>query len=65
VFWHGEERPDLIDVSAGLIRAPSGVRAEGWLEWHPNRVSFKELAQDSKLAEALEFGLYEAHERKY
>jgi hypothetical protein len=28
-------------------------------------VSFKEEAQDVKLAEALEFGLWEAHERKF
>lgn len=65
VFWHCDERPELIDVSAGLLRAPSGVRAEGWLEWHVNRVSFKEEAQSRDVAEALELGLFEAHERKF
>lgn len=42
VFWHDKWRPDLIDVSVGLLDAPEGARAEGWLEWWKDRVSFAE-----------------------
>lgn len=45
LFWHDRWRPDLIDVSAGLLSAPEGVRAEGLLEWHTGRVSFAENAE--------------------
>lgn len=57
VFWHCEERPDLIDVSVGLLRSESGARAENWLEWETDRVSFKEDALDQGLMAALELGL--------
>ena len=57
VFWHCDERPDLIDVSVGLLRASEGSRAENWLKWHTKRVSFKEHAFDSTLAAELERGL--------
>lgn len=42
VFWHCDFRPDLIDVSVGLLRAREGARAESWLEWWTDRVSFDE-----------------------
>lgn len=57
VFWHCEERPDLIDISVGLLRAKSGARAEDWLDWETGRVSFKEEALDQELVTALELGL--------
>ena len=57
VFWHCDERPDLIDVSVGVLRAKSGARAEQWLEWWTERVSFEEDALDRKLVEALADGL--------
>lgn len=57
VFWHCEERPLLIDVSLGLLRARSGARAEDWVEWHPGRVSFSEMAVDPMLIRQLEVGL--------
>jgi hypothetical protein len=44
VFWHNTQRPDLIDVSVGLLQAPEGARAESWLEWWTARVSFAEDA---------------------
>ena len=43
-FWHCTDRPELIDVSVGLLRATEGSRAESWLQWHKQRVSFKEDA---------------------
>lgn len=57
VFWHCDERPDLIDVSVGLLRAEEGSQADSWLEWWTQRVSFKEDAVDVELIEALEHGL--------
>lgn len=57
VFWHCEERPDLIDVSVGLLHASSGVLALDWLEWHTGRVSFAEEAQDQELVNDLEVGI--------
>lgn len=47
IFWRGRHGgPSLIDVSAGLLRAESGARAEaeGWLQWWKGRVSFAEEA---------------------
>ncbi|MCJ1392190.1 hypothetical protein MMC18_005057 [Xylographa bjoerkii] len=57
VFWHCDERPDLVDVSVGLLEARSGARAEEWLEWCTGRVSFQELAQNKALIEKLAVGL--------
>jgi hypothetical protein len=57
VFWHCDERPDLIDVSVGLLRANEGSRAMKWLDWWMERVSFKEDAIDTELMDALESGL--------
>ncbi|RYP15929.1 hypothetical protein DL765_005415 [Monosporascus sp. GIB2] len=42
VFWHARWRPDLIDVSVGLFDAPEGSRAEKWMDWWSERVSFIE-----------------------
>lgn len=56
VYWHCEERPLLIDVSVGLLRA-NGARAEDWLEWATGRVSFAELAVQPDLLRRLEEGL--------
>ncbi|KAI1251626.1 hypothetical protein MGN70_006194 [Eutypa lata] len=42
VFWHDKWRPDVIDVSVGLLDAPEGARAENWLDWWTGRVSFIE-----------------------
>ncbi|OIW30681.1 hypothetical protein CONLIGDRAFT_287831 [Coniochaeta ligniaria NRRL 30616] len=44
VFWHNKERPELIDVSVGLLEATEGARAESWLVWWHERVSFAEEA---------------------
>jgi len=57
VFWHCEERPDLIDVSAGLLDPAEGARVEGWLDWWTERVSFEEMAVSTGLVRGLEAGL--------
>lgn len=57
VFWHCDERPELIDVSVGLMDAKEGARAESWLEWWANRISFEEAAQNKDLTSRLGAGL--------
>lgn len=59
VFWHCEERPDLVDVSVGLLDPAEGARVERWLDWWTGRVSFEELAVSRSLVGALEEGLKE------
>lgn len=57
VFWRCDERPDLLDVSVGLLDAREGARAESWLEWWTDRVSFEEAAQNKDLISRLGAGL--------
>jgi hypothetical protein len=42
VFWHDRHRPELMDVSIGLLRGTQGARAEAWLDWWTQRTSFAE-----------------------
>lgn len=61
VFWWGAERPDLVDVSVGLIdQSQGGVRAEEWLDWHKDRVSFSEDAISKTVIKGLEEGLHQS-----
>lgn len=48
VFWHDAGRPDLVDVSAGLLDAAEGARAAAWLRWWRDRVSFAEDAGNGR-----------------
>jgi len=57
VFWHDESRPKLIDVSIGLLDAAEGARAESWLEWRTDRISFEEEALNKALISRLGAGL--------
>jgi hypothetical protein len=57
VFWDGDERPTLLDISVGLLDAKSGTRAEEWLEWETGRVSFREDFHNEGLVVDLERGL--------
>lgn len=57
VFYRADRRPDLIDVSVGLLDAEEGTRAEEWLGWETRRVSYGEDAQDKELIEKLTDGL--------
>ncbi|KAH8819449.1 Mss4-like protein [Xylogone sp. PMI_703] len=57
VFWHCGWRPGIIDVSTGLLDPSKGARCESWLEWWSGRVSFREIGNDGRLADALEAGL--------
>ncbi|KAK1953506.1 hypothetical protein LY78DRAFT_474719 [Colletotrichum sublineola] len=44
-------RPDVIDVSAGLLRAPEGAKVGAWLEWWTGRCSFEEEAERGRTGE--------------
>lgn len=44
VFFAQDERPELLDVSVGLLDAPDGARAEGFLSWSFGEIDFKEDA---------------------
>ncbi|KAI6855741.1 hypothetical protein KC338_g465 [Hortaea werneckii] len=55
VFWCGDERPGLMDVAVGLLDAAEGARAEDWLQWRTERVSYREDAVPR--AESLIYGL--------
>ena len=57
VFWHSVHRPRLVDVSVGLLDAEEGARAEEWLGWETERVSFEEEAQNQVLIAGLSAGL--------
>jgi len=57
VFWHGDEAPGKVDVAVGLLDAPEGARAEEWVAWHDERVSFAEMGRSKGLVRGLEDGL--------
>ncbi|KAI0848188.1 hypothetical protein F5Y00DRAFT_94424 [Daldinia vernicosa] len=56
VFWHDRWRPDVVDVSVGLLAADEGARAERWLDWWRGRVSFQEDAGDGRVGGAARWG---------
>ncbi|KAK1658713.1 glutathione-dependent formaldehyde-activating enzyme [Colletotrichum godetiae] len=51
VFWRDSWRPDVIDVSVGLLRADEGARAETWLDWWTKRCSFEEETERGRSGE--------------
>jgi hypothetical protein len=63
IFWDGDERPTIVDVAVGLLDADSGARAEEWLAWRTERVSFTEDAVNGQLITSLEEGLKEWKEK--
>lgn len=44
-------------MAVGLLEAGSGARAEEWLEWWRERVSFMEEARDGEVVRGLVDGL--------
>jgi hypothetical protein len=57
-FWWTAGRPDLIDISMGLLdQSTDGSRAEHWFQWYKDRVSFSEKATSPVLTRALADGL--------
>ncbi|KAF1923055.1 uncharacterized protein M421DRAFT_426155 [Didymella exigua CBS 183.55] len=41
VFFAEDDRPELLDVAVGLLDAPDGARAEGFLSWSFGNIDFK------------------------
>lgn len=41
-FYFCEERPHIVDVSMGILRAPEGAMAEDWAVWRAGRPSWPE-----------------------
>jgi hypothetical protein len=69
VFFSESERSEttLLDVAVGLLDAPEGARAERWLEWWTERLSFREdaVGRAGSLVEGIEKGMREFGERWY
>ncbi|OOQ85818.1 hypothetical protein PEBR_23971 [Penicillium brasilianum] len=42
VFYWCKERPEIVDVATGLLRAPEGVMAENWAVWRAGRLAWPE-----------------------
>lgn len=42
VFYWCKERPQVVDVATGLLRAPEGVMAEKWAVWRAGRPAWPE-----------------------
>ena len=58
LFYRSKERSDrngfeFIDIAAGLLRSSKGVRAEDWIEWPFDRLSWRDDGVDDELIEAL------------
>ncbi|KAF9010132.1 Mss4-like protein [Cyathus striatus] len=64
-FWWELGRPEVVDVSIGLVDENNGgARAEGWFDWHKNRVSFAEMALARPTVSSLVDGLKAAGEKE-
>jgi hypothetical protein len=66
VFFTSDERRDLVDLAVGLIDAPEGARAETWLEFWTQRLSYREdaIPRAKSLTIAMEDGLKKFGERQ-
>jgi len=51
------ERPNVVDVASGLLWSEEGARAEDWLWWLTEKISFDEEGGKRPLVEALRSGL--------
>lgn len=64
-FFEADDRIDLVDVAVGLMQAPEGARAETWIEFRTQRLSFREdaIPRARDLTLAVEHGLEEFGKR--
>lgn len=44
---------EVVDVSIGLMHSQRGARAEDWLDWHTERLSYEDLADNEPFAAML------------
>lgn len=61
VFYSHKERPGIVDVATGILRAAEGVMLGNWVVWRTARVGFVEdgLKYDFGFTRGLEDGLRE------
>ena len=61
VFWRSDERRAtqsyFVDIGVGLLESTHGARAEDWLVWSTNEISYLDLAQNKALLKSLAEGL--------
>ncbi|PPQ77478.1 hypothetical protein CVT25_011349 [Psilocybe cyanescens] len=64
-FWWQSGRPDVIDISVGLLdQSIDGARAEDWLKWHKDRLSFIENSVKNKnFVQGLKDGMAKMQDR--
>ncbi|OAP59670.1 hypothetical protein AYL99_06968 [Fonsecaea erecta] len=51
-YWHND-RPEVVDVSVGLLRSQDGAMARSWLSWRKGGPSFKDDCVDEELLTAI------------
>jgi hypothetical protein len=56
VFFQCNDRPEMVDVAAGLLDG-TGVRCEEWLEWRTWKIAFGEDLMWKEMLEGLQKGL--------
>ncbi|KAL4898348.1 Mss4-like protein [Aspergillus ambiguus] len=66
VFYTCAERPHVVDIATGILRATEGVMAEDWALWRTARLGYLDdgLAYDPAFTRGLEAGLREWGMRK-
>lgn len=55
-YYLGEDGDGVVDVSAGILRADSGVMAREWLEWKEGHMSHREEMVDQSQGECVAKG---------
>ncbi|KAK5053106.1 hypothetical protein LTR84_002080 [Exophiala bonariae] len=53
VFYMHDERPSVVNVAVGILRADDGALASDWLDWVPGRVVCPEETTERTLLRAL------------
>lgn len=59
VFYWCDNRPNIVDVATGILRAPEGVRADSWVVWRTGRIGSLQdgLEHSVSFTEMLKLGL--------
>jgi hypothetical protein len=52
VFYNADDRPEITNIAAGILRADEGLLARSWLCWSWGETSFEEEATDREITEA-------------
>ena len=52
MFYWNENRQDIVNVAAGILRAEEGALARRWVYWMPGMVSWKDEVVDKEVLEA-------------